>query len=420
MTTVTRPDYDPASISPLSFWEQTARERDETFAMLRRERPVSWHPPVEGGLMPHDDAGLWAVTRHADIVEVSRHPETFRSGDGVMLEDVPSDFTDAASSFLVTDGDRHSRLRKLISSAFTPRQVARIEEQIAAQASRIVDELLEAGDGDFVAQVSRRLPTWTISEMMGVPPDIRADYVAAADGMVGWNDPVVRGDREPMDLLMESLMALYGISNQLAEARRANPADDLMSNLVAAEVDGTSLTDDEIASFFVLLAVAGNDTTRHTSSHGILALSEHPDQWRYLLEDPAARVPTAVEELLRWGSAVMTFRRTAAADTTLHGVDISEGDKVALIYSSGNRDEEVFDDPWRFDVSRDPNPHVTFGGGGAHFCLGASLARTQLRCLLTELLTRTPGITASDPQYLVSNFMHAVTALPCQLGSSRR
>jgi cytochrome P450 len=416
MSALTRADYDRATISTLEFWEQPAEVRDETFAELRRDRPVSWHPPAEGALMEHTDEGFWAVVRHADIVDVSRRPELFCSGNGVMFEDVPTDFTDAASSFLVTDGDRHHRLRRLVSSAFTPRQVARIEDQIAAQARRIVSELLEAPEGDFVARVSRRLPLWTISEMMGVPASMRDAYMVAADGMVGWNDPAVRGDRAPMDLLLESLMSLHGISGELAAARRRAPTDDLMTSLVQAEVEGETLRDEEIASFFVLLAVAGNDTTRNTSSHGVLALDRNPEARSWLADDVPARMGPAVEELLRWGSAVMTFRRTATADTVLGDQEIRAGDKVVLVYSSGNRDERVFVDPWRLDLGRNPNPHVTFGGGGVHFCLGASLARTQLRCLFGELATRVPDLAIGEPEYLVSNFMHAVTSLPYRIG----
>jgi cytochrome P450 len=416
MTTTTRPVFDPAEVSSLAFWEQPAADRDVTFAVLRRERPVSWHRPAEGSLMEPTADGFWAVVRHADIVEVSRHPELFASGNGVMLEDTPRDFTEAASSFLTVDGAPHHHLRRLVSSAFTPRQVARIEDQIAAQAQRIVSELLEVPEGDFVAQVSRRLPLWTISEMMGVPDSMRHDYMVAADGMVGWNDPDVCGDRAPMDLLIESLMALHAISNELAAARRATPGDDLMTALVQAEVDGDRLEDSDIASFFVLLAVAGNDTTRNTSSHGVHALGRNHGQRAWLAADPAARMGTAVEELLRWGSSVMTFRRTATRDTVLSGSDIRAGDKVVMIYSSGNRDERVFVDPWRLDLARDPNPHVTFGGGGVHFCLGASLARTQLRSLFGELLARVPTLTVGEPELLVSNFMHAVTRLPYRIG----
>jgi cytochrome P450 len=202
----------------------------------------------------------------------------------------------------------------------------------------------------------------------------------------------------------------------LATARRRTPSEDLMTNLVQAEVDGQLLTDAEIASFFVLLAVAGNDTTRNTTSHAVYALDRNPQQRAWLVEDLPARIPTAVEEFLRWGSAVMTFRRTTTADTVLNGQAIAAGDKVVMFYSSGNRDELAFADPWTVDLSRNPNPHVTFGGGGVHFCLGASLARTQLRSLFSELLVRVPGLTVGEPEFLVSNFMHAITALPYRIG----
>jgi cytochrome P450 len=411
-----RPANDRIDISSLAFWKQSARARDEAFAELRRDRPVSWHPPAESPLMEPSYDGFWAVVRNADITEVSRRADLFCSGGGTSFEDIPQDIAESASSFLIKDGAVHSRLRRLVSAAFTPRQVARVEEQIAGQARRIVDDLLETREGDFVEAVSRRLPLWTISEMMGVPESMRQEYMIAADGVIGQNDPSVRGDLDPMQFLLGSIAKLHAISNELAAARRQTPGDDLMTNLVHAEVDGESLTDPEIASFFVLLAVAGNDTTRNTTSHSVHAFDHYPDQREWLTEDLGGRLPTAVEELLRWGSAVMDFRRTATTDTVLGGQAISQGDKVVMFYSSGNRDERAFTEPWTLDLSRDPNPHVTFGGGGVHFCLGAPMARAQLRSLFSELLTRVPKLTVGEPEFLVSNFMHAVTALPYRIG----
>lgn len=235
MSNVTRPDYDKVDISSLAFWKQPARERDEAFAELRRERPVSWHPPAESLLKdPYD--GFWAVVRNADIVEVSRRADLFCSSQGTSFEDIPEDIAESASSFLNTDGEVHSRLRRLVSSAFTPRQVALVERQIAGQARRIVDELLDTREGDFVEQVSRRLPLWTISEMMGVPESLRHDYMFAADGVIGQNDPALRGDKDPLQFLLDSIGRLHEISNELATARRRKPGEDLMTNLVQAEM----------------------------------------------------------------------------------------------------------------------------------------------------------------------------------------
>ncbi|HEY3238082.1 MAG TPA: cytochrome P450, partial [Acidimicrobiia bacterium] len=321
MAITTKPDYDTIHLSSLRFWTSTAEEREESFAVLRRERPVSWHPPFEGALMPHDDdPGYWAVVRHADVVHVSRTPEVFCSGQGVMLENVPEALLEAATSFLAMDAPRHTTLRRLISSAFTPRQVARIEDQIRNQARSIVDDLV-AGPRqcDFVTSVSQRLPMWTISEMMGVPPAEREHVVHSADSMVSWNDPEIQAGREPLQVLVDALVGLHTAARALAEARRAQPADDLMTALVQAEVDGDRLTDDEICAFFVLLSVAGNDTTRNTISHGMKALCDQPDQRAVLMEDFEARIGPAVEEMVRWATPVMTFRRTATRDTEIAG-----------------------------------------------------------------------------------------------------
>ncbi len=417
--TTDRPPYDEVSLSPLSFWAKSPDEREADFAVLRRERPLSWHPPAEGSMMPPEDgSGFWAVTRHADIVAVSKDPETFCSGQGIQMEDVPPDILEAASSFLATDAPRHTMLRKLVSAAFTPKRVRTIEDQIRAQARRLVDELVDTRDGDFVAQVSRRLPQWTIFEMMGVEDqDARDRATEAADGMVSWADEDVRRGREPAELLTESLMTLITIALEHAEARREHPADDLMSNLALAEVDGERLTDEEIAAFFVLLSVAGNDTTRNTISSTVRQFTLHPDQRRLLAADFDGRIGPAVDEFVRWATPVMTFRRTATRDVELHGRHVRAGDWVVLFYGSGNRDPEVFADPLRFDITRSPNPHVGFGGGGPHYCMGNQLARTQLRALFSELLTRAPGLEAGEPIYLAGNFMQAIKSMPYRLNA---
>ena len=410
-----RPDHDPISLSPISFWSKTPEDREHDFKILRDERPVSWHPPAEGSLMPHAGDGFWGITRHADIVAMSRTPKDFRSGQGVMLEEVPEDLLTAAQSFLAMDAPQHTTLRRLISSAFTPRQVSRIEQQIRDQASRIVDQLIEEGDGDFVDQVARKLPMWTIYEMMGLPEEDRATAAHSADGMVSWNDDDVRQGKEPIELLFESLTTLVGIGTGLAEERRKQPGDDLMTALVEAEVDGRRLTDDEIGAFFVLLSVAGNDTTRNTITGGMKALTDFRDQRRILIDDFDATIPSAVEEIIRWVTPVMTFRRTATRDLELGGQQINEGDWLVMFYASGNRDDREFANPNAFDVRRSPNNHVGFGGGGPHFCLGNQLARAQLRAIFDRLLHRVPDIEVGEPVRLVGNFVDGVKAMPSQL-----
>jgi cytochrome P450 len=415
--TSTAPDrpYDSIDLSSRAFWATTAADREVAFAQLRAQRPVSWHKPVEDALMEDpNDKGFWAVTRHADIVTVSRDSETFLSGKGVLFETVPEELLEASQSFLAMDAPRHTLIRKLVHSAFTPRQVARIESSIKNNAKGIVEELAAAGSGaDFVEHCAKELPVRTLSDMVGIPESERSRVAHAADALVSWADPVFLAGRNPLEVLLENQMYLHQVAGALAAERRDNPGNDLISALVHAEIDGDRLTDFEVSAFFVLLAVAGNDTTRQTASHAVKALTDFPDQRAWLLDDFDDRIGSAVEEFVRWASPVMTFRRTAAVDVELGGQQIAAGEKVVMFYASGNWDTEVFDRPERFDLSRKPNPHLGFGGGGRHFCLGAHVARTQLRALFFELLTQLPDIAAGEPAYLEGNFVHAVRAMPC-------
>jgi cytochrome P450 len=409
--------YDEVDLSSMAFWSTTAVERERSFAVLRRERPVSWHRPVENPILPEGGGGYWAVVRHADVVAVSKDPQTFCSGRGVMFGDAPEELLEATQSFLAMDAPRHAKLRRLVASAFTPRRVATIDAQIRAQARAIVDDLAGRGDCDAVEHISRRLPMWTISEMMGVAPEDSDAYAGMANSLVAAGDAEVVGDSDPLTVMFQGVVGLTRMALELAAARRARPADDLMTALVQAEIDGDRLTDEEIGAFFVLLAVAGNDTTRNTISHTLVALSRNRDQRRLLGEEFPARIDLAVEEMVRWATPVMNFRRTATRDVELAGMPVSEGDKVALFYSSANRDELVFDAPERFDITRDPNPHVGFGGGGPHFCLGFFLARTQLRSIFDELLHRLPDLEVGEPEYIPGSFIHGVKRLPCRVGA---
>jgi cytochrome P450 len=402
--------HSDLDIGSIEFWGRTAEERDVAFAELRRDAPLSHHDPPEDILdMPIESQhGYWAIVRHGDIRRISRDPQTFRSGDGVQFGDAPPELLEASQSFLAMDAPRHTKLRGLVSAAFTPRQVARIERGIAVNARQIVHDAAPTGGGDFVELIAKRLPLVTISDMIGVPDGDRERVVGAADVLVSVADPEFFGERAPVEVLGEALWTLTEFATELAVHREQNPGDDLMSALVQAEVDGERLTHAEIAAFFVLLSVAGNDTTRHTTSHAMRALTVNPDQRALLIEDLDARLPTAVEEFVRWASPVLTFRRTATREVELHGQRLPAGERVVLFYHSGNRDEEAFADPWGFDITREPNRHVGFGGGGPHFCLGASLARTQLRSIFGELLRVVPDIEAHEPELLRSNFIHGV------------
>jgi cytochrome P450 len=414
LTSVPARPYDAVDLSSRAFWAGTAADRETSFAELRAKRPVSWHPPVEDALMPDPrDRGFWAVTRHADVVTVSRDSETYLSGKGVLFESVPEELLEASQSFLAMDPPRHTMIRKVVHSAFTPRQVRRIEDSIKANARDIVGELRAAGSGaDFVEHCARELPIRTLSDMVGIPASERARVAEAADAMVSWGDPLYLAGRNPLEVLIGSQMYLHQVAGALAADRRANPGDDLISALVHAEVDGDRLTDAEVAAFFVLLAVAGNDTTRQTASHAMRALTDFDDQRAWLVADFDDRIGGAVEEFIRWASPVMTFRRTAATDCELGGQRIAAGEKVVMFYSSANFDTDVFAAPHRLDLGRKPNSHVGFGGGGRHFCLGAHVARAQLRAMLSELLTQIPDIAAGEPAYVAGNFIHAIRSMP--------
>jgi cytochrome P450 len=406
--------HDPADISSRAFWSTSPQEREKTFALLRTERPVSWHRPFDDQLMEDpQDYGFWAITRHADLVEVTKRHDDFRSGQGAMMENWPPEFIAASASIAAMDPPDHTQLRRLVASAFTPRQMRRIEDRIKRNAAQIIDDFLErarsaGGTIDFVSHCAALLPIQTFSDIMGIPEEHRHKAAHEMEVLTGWNDPELTGHtREEISARMaEAINYMHELSGELVADRRANPTEDLFTALAFAEVEGQRLTDFQIGGFFSLLTIGGTDTTRQSTSHGVRALTEFPEQRAWLLEDLAGRLPTAIEEIVRWATPIMTFRRTAARDFEFRGQQITAGDKVVMFYSSANRDEAVFDRPNELDLSRDPNPHVAFGGGGVHHCLGNQLARLQLRILFEDLLTRAPDITADEPVLMPGNFFN--------------
>lgn len=410
-----KPAHSPIDVSSKAFWAQTSEQRDERFARLRAEDPVSWQRPVEDAVAPDpNDPGYWAVVKHADIVKVSRDSKSFISGQGVQFDMLPPDMLEASQSFLAMDAPRHTLLRKLISVAFTPRQITRLDEQIKVAAREVVDSFAAdpSGEIDFVERCAEPLPVRLFCDMFGIPDQLREQTARAAGDVVSWADPERLGDRSAAEVIMGACLELHGIAGELTAARRAKPTDDLFTNLVQAEVGGEHLTDHDIGAFFVLMSVAGTDTTKHTSSLTVKAMTDFPEQRAWLRAGYDDRIKTALEEFVRYASPVMTFRRTAVTETELGGRRIIPGDKVVMFYPSGNRDPDVFADPDRFDLSRDPNPHLGFGGGGAHFCLGNQLAKGALRALFSELLTRIPDFEAGEPDLLGTNFMRGVKRLP--------
>ena len=382
----------------------------ETFARLRREAPVYRHP--QPGASP-----FWAITRHHDVVAVSRSAATFSSERrGALLREPPEEALATQRLMMLNmDPPRHTKLRGLVNKGFTPRMVARLEEPVRRICAQLVRSAVERGECDFVTEIAAELPLQVIAELLGIPQSDRHQVFEWSNTMIGGDDPEFRRSEEEA---RGAAMAMYAYANELALQRRDSPRDDLVSVLMRAEVDGEHLTEMEFDLFFLLLAVAGNETTRNLISGGMLALMQHPDQWRRLLGDRSL-VPAAVEEMLRWVTPVMQFQRTAQRDTEIAGVPIAEGDRVGLFYVSANRDEAVFDEPDRFDVGRTPNDHVAFGAGGPHHCLGNNLARLEIRVMFEELLERAPGIEPNGPhRKLRSNFINGIKAMPVRFASA--
>jgi len=404
-------EHCSVDITSHDFWSRPFAVRDETFAELRATDGLTWHRPFPS-LFPMEEPGYWALTRRTDIAFVSQHPELFTSAQGVALDPMPAEIQRFASFFLTMDPPQHSTYRRLISSAFTPRNVRQIEEQIHKSAVSIVDDLIGAGDIDFVADCSARLPMLTIMEMLGVPAADQPAVAKAAEKLFSMSDDEYSTIEERAQDTISEIMLLSTTGAELAKFRRANPGDDLMTSIVNAEVDGHRLTDEEIGAFLILLASAGNDTTKQSTTHVMMALVDNPAQRDWLTEDFETRIGPAIEEFVRWASPVMQFARFATEDTEINGHPVRAGDKVGLFYCSANRDESVFPAPGEFDVARSPNPHLGFGGGGPHFCLGNQLAKAELRNLFRELLTRLRTVEFGEPDLLYSSFVHGVKRLP--------
>ena len=410
---VTHTEYD---IATKDFWARPWAEREEAFAILRRDNPVCWHHPMESDLLPPEEntRGFWSLTKYDDIRYASRHPEIFSSEGGVILEDFPEIVTEMAQSFIAMDAPRHTALRGISLSAFTPANMRRLDGWIQGHARDLVAELAPLGSGDFVELISSQLPARIFGEFFGLErgSDLYNRAVPAAQHVLAWSDPEMCGDLTPLELFANSAQELHDVIAELIPERRANPTDDVISWVANAEFEGQKMTDFEIGSFFVLLAVAANDTTRNASAHAMHAFTQFPEQRALLMEDLPGRIDGAVEELVRWATPLIHMRRTAKQDFELRGQTIKAGDKVALWYCSGNRDEEFWGNPYEFDILRSPNHHQGFGGGGPHYCLGAALARVMLKSLFLELFTRVPDITSGEPDMLVANFIHGMKRLP--------
>ena len=402
-------------LSAVEFWALPLADRAAAFARLRAEpRPVFFEEPE----VPFAERGpgYYALVKHADIVEASKHPTVFSSAQGATsIPDMPAEFNEYFGSMINMDDPRHARLRRIVSRAFSPRLIAKFEDDVRDVATSVVDDLLATGPCDFVSNVAAKLPLKIICTMMGIP-DEKYDMVLTNTNIIlSGADPEFLS--EDMDQAVIQLLgagqALAELVTSLAAERAQAPANDLNSALATANSDGEQLTSAELASFFILLVVAGNETTRNALSHGLTLFTAYPDQRALLLSDLDGRLEAAVEEIVRYASPVLFMRRTLTRDYTMNGQDYRQDDKVVLFYYAANRDETVFADPDRFDITRWPNAHVGFGGPGPHYCLGAHLARREIRVMLRELLTRVPDITAGEPDRLLSSFINGIKHLPC-------
>ena len=377
----------------------------DQFDRLRAEAPVFFHPEPDG-------PGFWAVTKHADVRSVSHDSATFSSEAGGTF--IPNQDEEALVQLRLTilnmDPPKHNRYRRLVSKGFTPRMITNLVEEIERRAAVVIDGVCEKGEVEFVEEIAAQVPVQMICEMIGLEPEVWPRIFELSNHLIGSRDDPDYQELEGGPLA--AAMEVYMLCDTVAADRRVNPRDDIMTALVQAEIDGERLDDAELNLFFITLIVAGNETTRNLINHSMLALIDHPAEAQRLRDDPSLW-DAGVDEMLRYGSSIHNFRRTATRDTELRGVPIAEGDKVVLYYASANRDEDVFVDPHRFDVGRTPNDHVTFGGGGVHFCLGASLARAEIRATMRQLVERLPDLElAGEPRRLHSDFVNGIKTMP--------
>jgi methyl-branched lipid omega-hydroxylase len=392
-------------INPGSFDFWLRDDVDGALARLRRERPIAWHQHADSG------RGFWSLTRFDDIVAASRDWETFSSAYGIQVLTDPED-TDRIGirSMISTDPPKHTKLRSIVNRGFTPRMVAKAEESVRRRAREIVDTIAPKGKIEFVSEVSAALPVAIICDMVGVPEADRPRLLDLTNRLLAGGDAEYGGTKES---LMQAGHELRDYGLRLGKSRLEHPQEDIATTLVHAELDGEALPPEDLGPFILLLIAAGNETTRNAISHGLWALTQFPDEKRRWLEDLDGRAITAAEEIVRWASPVLHMRRTLTRDVPFGGVEMKKGQKIAMWYISANRDEAHFKDPYRFDITRDPNHQGGFGTGGAHFCLGAHLARREVVVMMTELLRRLPDIEATGkPEKLRSNFVHGIKRLP--------
>jgi cytochrome P450 len=408
--------FDQTTLSDIEgFWDGPRDIRHGVFAKLRAQDELLFSE--EAGLMVDGEyvlppgPGYWSLVRHADVVAASKQPDLFCSGQGSNIADLPVEMLEFYGSMINMDDPRHARLRRIVSRGFTPRMLQQLNDAIESKAKGVVASVADKGSIDFVTDVAARLPLALICDLMGIP-ESEYDLVFDMTNIILSNgDPeFIPEGANPLEAFMNAGASLATLMHGLIAERRETPTDDLTSALINAEIDGEVLTEDELASFFILLCAAGNETTRNATSHGLKLLTENPDQRELLMSDFDGHIAGAVEEIVRLSSPVQHFRRTVTKDgVKLGDHTFNEGDKVVLWYGSANRDESVFDRPHEMDITRDNSAQVGFGGPGPHFCLGAHLARRQLSTIFRELFTQLPDIKmVGEPDYLRSGFINGI------------
>jgi cytochrome P450 len=392
------------SISDPEFWRRPLNDRMADFAGLREQS--AFIPNELPNTIFGEPTGFYSVIRHAELLEISRKPQVFCSGRGsTTIQDLPTEAVEYFGSFIAMDDPKHARQRLVVGSAFTPRRLASLVDSVESICAELIDDMCEMGEVDLVQALSAPFPLLVICDMMGIPRSEFQTVLGASNVILGAGDTEFFGDQEPLAALLDAGATLVGLMNELAAERRKNPTDDLTSALVHAEIDGQRLAPEELGPFFILLAVAGNDTTRTATSMGMSILGDNPEQRRIWQDDPDGITPSAVDEIVRYASPVVFMRRTATEAVRISGQQFDEGDKFILFYGAANRDPRVFNHPEQFDVRRHPNPHVGFGGPGPHFCLGAHLARRELGIAFRQLFQRLPDIEpVGPPEYLVPAF----------------
>ena len=407
---------DSFDLSDPEFWLAPRDYREGAFHALRTEDPVRFYEEYDFPDSPFPKgAGYWALTKYDDVWFASRNPHLFISGQGSNIGDLPIEMAEFFGSMIAMDDPKHFRLRSIVSKGFTPKHIARVESYVRTKAERLVDGLLERfpdGECDFVTEIAAPLPLHIICEMMGIPESDFDQIFAWTNHILGAGDPEFGGT---LEALMGAAMGMFAYAQALGEERLKNPGEDLTSVMMQAEVDGERLTVQEFGSFFILLAVAGNETTRNAISHGMRALTQYPEQRKIWFDDYDNVTKTAVDEIVRWATPVIHFRRTATEDVVLSGTKIEAGQKVVLWYNSANRDEPIWGNPYELDLRRPLQPQQAgFGAGGPHFCLGANLARREISVMFDQIRTRLPEMRITgEPDWLQSNFINGIKHLPC-------